>query len=101
MIIFYNCFGFPKKGVVFMSQLLSIIQRLQSMQNAEAQDDVPQRLFEVNGKTLCQVKFFPATNMFEVEEYDKDQNKQKYQFDDIDMAAIEIFEVVQEEKNPS
>jgi len=50
---------------------------------------------------LCQVKYFPGTKTFEVEEYDKDSNKQKYQFDDIDITAIEIFEIVQEEKNPS
>ncbi|MBW8348720.1 YkuJ family protein [Bacillus sp. IITD106] len=84
-----------------MSQLLSIIQRLQSMQKTEGNEEVPQRLFEVNGKTLCQVKYFPVTQTFEVEEYDKDSNKQKYQFDDIDITAIEIFEIVQEEKNPS
>ncbi|MCJ8006088.1 YkuJ family protein [Lederbergia wuyishanensis] len=84
-----------------MSQLLSIIQRLQAMQKTEAHEDIPQRLFEVNGKTLCQVKYFPGTKTFEVEEYDKDSNKQKYQFDDIDITAIEIFEIVQEEKNPS
>ncbi|MBS4177301.1 YkuJ family protein [Lederbergia citrea] len=84
-----------------MSQLISIIQRLQTMQNAEEHEEVQQRLFEVNGKTLCQVKYFPASGTFEVEEYDKDNNKQKYQFDDIDIAAIEIFDIVQEEKNPS
>lgn len=84
-----------------MSQLMSIIQRLQTMQQQSEQDEVQQRLFEVNGKTLCQVKFYPATNMFEVEEYGKDQEKQKYQFDDIDMASIEIYEIVQEEKEQS
>lgn len=82
-----------------MSRLLSIIQRLQTMQNV-GEEDFQQRLFEVNGKVLCQVKYFPATNTYEVEEYDKDQ-KQKYQFDDIDIAAIEIFDIVQDEKNPS
>ncbi|HLU21841.1 YkuJ family protein [Lederbergia graminis] len=84
-----------------MSQLAGIIQRLQSMQKSEDHEDLPQRLFEVNGKVLCQVKYFPATNMYEVEEYDKDRYKKKYQFDDIDMAAIEIFEIVQEEKTSS
>ncbi|HEY4553387.1 MAG TPA: YkuJ family protein [Bacillaceae bacterium] len=82
-----------------MSQLLSIIKRLQAMQEANQDEDIQQRLFEVNGKVLCQVKFFPATSTFEVEEYDKDNNKQKYQFDDIDITAIEIFDIVQEEKS--
>lgn len=80
-----------------MSKLLGIIQRLKAMQEAEQQDEVQQRLFEVNGKTLCQVKYFPATGTFEIEEYDKDNKKQKYQFDDIDITAIEIFDIVQEE----
>ncbi|RWR12426.1 YkuJ family protein [Siminovitchia fortis] len=80
-----------------MSQLLGIIQRLQTMQSMEGQEDVPQRQFEVNGKVICQVKYFSGTGTFEVEEYDKD-NKQTYQFDDIDAAAIEIFDIVQEEK---
>lgn len=84
-----------------MSQLLSIIQRLQTMQNAADQEDIPQRFFEVNGKVLCQIKYFPVSKTYEVEEYDKDNNKQKYQFDDIDIAAIEIFDIVQEGKNPS
>ncbi|GIN19119.1 MAG TPA: DUF1797 domain-containing protein [Bacillus bacterium] len=81
-----------------MSQLLGIIQRLQTMQSMEGQEEVPQRQFEVNGKVICQVKYFSGTGTFEVEEYDKDKNKQTYQFDDIDAAAIEIFDIVQEEK---
>ncbi|MFD1705722.1 YkuJ family protein [Siminovitchia sediminis] len=82
-----------------MSQLLGIIQRLQTMQNMEGHEDVPQRQFEVNGKVICQVKFFSNTGTFEVEEYDKDKNKKTYQFDDVDAAAIEIFDIVQEAKS--
>lgn len=84
-----------------MSQLLGIIQRLKAMQDAKETGEIQQRRFEVNGKTLCQVKFFPATDTFELEEYDEDKKVNKYQFDDIDITAIEIFDLVQEEKNPS
>ena len=84
-----------------MSQLMGIIQRLQSMQNMTDNDDFPQRQFEVNGKVICQVKFFPDKKTFEVEEYDKHKNKRVYQFDDIDATAIEIFDIVQEVKNLS
>lgn len=80
-----------------MSQLLSIIQRLQTMQTGNQHENAPQRLFEVNGKLLCQVKYFPATKTFEVEEYDENNQKQTYQFDNIDIAAIEIFDIVQDE----
>lgn len=37
---------------------------------------------------LCEVKFFQASNSFEVEIYG---DNSKYQFDDIDMTAIEIL----------
>ncbi|WP_018662992.1 YkuJ family protein [Heyndrickxia acidiproducens] len=82
-----------------MSQLLGIIQRLQAMQEATDTGEVQQRHFEVNGKTLCQVKFFPATNTFELEVYDDKKHSNKYQFDDLDIAAIEIFDIVQEGAN--
>lgn len=39
------------------------------------------------------MKFFQASNSFEVEIYG---DNSKYQFDDIDMTAIEIFETLQE-----
>lgn len=81
-----------------LSQLLGIIQRLQNMQNRSEGDEIPQRRFEVNGKVLCQVRYYPSTKIYEVEEYDDESGNQTYQFDDIDMTAIEIFEMVQEEK---
>lgn len=46
-----------------------------------------------NGTPVCEVKFFQASNSFEVEIYG---DNSKYQFDDIDMTAIEIFETLQE-----
>lgn len=81
-----------------MSQLTGIIQRLKSLQEGGENGEVQQRLFEVNGKTLCQVKFLPGKDTFELEVYDKDGKGNKYPFDDIDMTAIEIFELLQEEK---
>ncbi|GER68118.1 hypothetical protein BpJC7_27740 [Weizmannia acidilactici] len=82
-----------------MSQLLGIIQRLQAMQEAKDTGEVQQRRFEVNGKTLCQVKFFPQNGTFELEVYDGQKHANKYQFDDLDIAAIEIFDIVQEGSN--
>ncbi|MED1204253.1 YkuJ family protein [Heyndrickxia acidicola] len=79
-----------------MSQLLGIIQRLKTMQEAKDSGEVQQRRFEVNGKTLCQVKYFPATDTFELEVYDDDKKTNKYQFDDLDITSIEIFDLVQE-----
>lgn len=84
-----------------MSQLSGIIQRLKAMQEAKESGEVQQRRFEVNGKTLCQVKYFPATDTFELEVHDEDKKAHKYQFDDIDITAIEIFDLVQEERDPA
>lgn len=81
-----------------MSQLVGIVQRLKSLQESGEQGEIQQRLFEVNGKTLCQVKYFPNKDTFELEVYDNDGKGSKYPFDDIDMTAIEIFELLQEAK---
>ncbi|WP_088809490.1 MULTISPECIES: YkuJ family protein [Listeria] len=75
-----------------MSQLLGIIQRLNAMQEDEASETQARR-FEKDGKVICEVKYFRASNSFEVEIYELNS---KYQFDDIDMTAIEIFEALQE-----
>lgn len=82
--------GFERR--VKMSQLLGIIQRLHAMQEDESAETQARR-FEKNGTPVCEVKFFQASNSFEVEIYG---DNSKYQFDDIDMTAIEIFETLQE-----
>lgn len=87
-----------ERGRQYMSQLVGIVQRLKSLQEGGEQGEVQQRLFELNGKTLCQVKYFPNKDTFELEVYDKDGKGSKYPFDDIDMTAIEIFELLQEAK---
>ncbi|AKP46677.1 MULTISPECIES: YkuJ family protein [Bacillus] len=81
-----------------MSQLLGIIQRLKSLQEGSETGEVQQRLFELNGKTICQVKYFPNKDTFELEVFDQDGKSKKYPFDDIDMTAIEIFDLLQEER---
>ncbi|AQY51711.1 hypothetical protein PWEIH_01375 [Listeria weihenstephanensis FSL R9-0317] len=74
-----------------MSQLLGIIQRLQAMQEDETADTQSRR-FEKDGEPLCEVKYFHASNSYEIEIYG---DKNKYQFDDIDMTTLEIFEILQ------
>ncbi|EHX3712228.1 DUF1797 family protein, partial [Listeria monocytogenes] len=51
-----------------MSQLLGIIQRLHAMQEDESAETQARR-FEKNGTPVCEVKFFQASNSFEVEIY--------------------------------
>ncbi|EUJ33481.1 hypothetical protein MFLO_03023 [Listeria floridensis FSL S10-1187] len=75
-----------------MSQLMGIIQRLHAMQEDDAAE-AQSRRFEKDGKVVCEVKYFQASNSFEVE---MEEPKAKFQFDDIDITAIEIFEALQE-----
>ncbi|EUJ21359.1 YkuJ family protein [Listeria aquatica] len=75
-----------------MSQLKGIIQRLEAMQNDDAAETQSRR-FEKDGKVICEVKYFEPSQSFEIEIHDSNS---KYNFDDIDMTAIEIFEALQE-----
>lgn len=76
------------------SQLLAIIKRLEAMVDAEGLE--PQvRRFENNGTERCIVTFVPTEDgegTFEMEESD---THQVYQFDDVDLIAMEIYELLQ------
>ncbi|MDQ0860407.1 MULTISPECIES: YkuJ family protein [Bacillaceae] len=78
-----------------MSQLLGIITRLQSLQENATSNEPNQRFFEVEGEKRCSVKYFDKTDTFELEVFQKDEKPQSYQFDNIDMIAIEIFDLLQ------
>ncbi|MBM7586643.1 uncharacterized protein YkuJ [Bacillus pakistanensis] len=79
-----------------MSQLLGIIQRLKTLQDGTDHSETNQRFFEINGKKICQVTYMPTADTFELEVYKDDKKPNKYPFDDIDMTAIEIFDLLQE-----
>ncbi|MHC5267632.1 YkuJ family protein [Enterococcus sp. LJL98] len=73
------------------SQLVAIIKRLEAM--IEAQDNEVQiRRFEKDGVEQCIVSYDHSTETFELTE---SQSKQPYQFDNIDMVAIEIYDLIQ------
>ncbi|MBS2968657.1 YkuJ family protein [Metabacillus sp. KIGAM252] len=78
-----------------MSQLTGIISRLQSLQETAAGNEPSQRFFEVEGEKRCSVKYFEKNEMFELEVYEKGGKPQTYQFDNIDIIAIEIFDLLQ------
>ncbi|WP_027408305.1 YkuJ family protein [Anoxybacteroides tepidamans] len=80
-----------------MSQLLGIIQRLTQLRDQEPNgNEAPQRNFEVNGEKRCSVTYLAKTDMFILEVYEKGKKPKTYQFDNIDMIAIEIFELLHE-----
>lgn len=70
------------------SRLEKIIQRLQAMV-LDMTDDVQTRRFETQGRWVVTVHYSHLTTFFTVVKY---ETKEKYVFDSIDLAAIEIFE---------
>ncbi|MBM4764342.1 YkuJ family protein [Bacillus sp. B15-48] len=78
-----------------MSQLQGIITRLKSLQEQAENGEPAQRFFEVNGDRKCQVTFHPKTETYELEVYNEKDKPKKYQFDNIDMITIEIFDLIQ------
>ena len=73
------------------SQLSAIIRRLQVMMEDNGEIEV--RRFEKDGNERCVVKYNRDAETFELEEH---ASNQTYQFDDLDLVAIEIFELLQD-----
>ncbi|MBP2239949.1 uncharacterized protein YkuJ [Cytobacillus eiseniae] len=78
-----------------MSQLQGIITRLKNLQEQSKDGEPMQRFFEVNGERKCQVTYQPKNEMFELEVYHDKEKPKRYQFDNIDMITIEIFDLIQ------
>ncbi len=71
------------------SQLVAIIKRLDAMSNTEG--EVSSRRFEKDGEERGFVTFDPSTGTYTLEEI---ASKQKFEFDDIDLAAMEIYDLL-------
>ncbi|MBA4538073.1 YkuJ family protein [Bacillus aquiflavi] len=78
-----------------MSQLQGILTRLKSLQEQASGGEAAQRFFEVNGERKCQVTYHPKTKTYELEVFNMKEKSKKYQFDNIDMITIEIFDLIQ------
>ncbi len=72
------------------SQLVAIIERLDVMMKADT-NEVQSRRFEREGQERGFVTYDPATQTFELEEL---ATHQKFDFDDIDLAAMEIYDLL-------
>lgn len=72
------------------SQLKAIISRLEAMLADDSQIEV--RRFEADGEERCLVRYHRENESFEL--VDRTINE-SFQFDDIDVVAIEIFELLQ------
>ena len=73
------------------SQLVAIVQRLQTMAAQDSEIEV--RRFENDGVEKAIVTFNHEANSFELEDVETNQT---FQFDDIDLVTIEIFEMLQD-----
>jgi uncharacterized protein YkuJ len=78
-----------------MSQLQGILTRLKNLQEQSTNGEPAQRFFEVNGERKCQVTYQPKSSTYELEVYNDKEKPKRYQFDNIDMITIEIFDLIQ------
>lgn len=74
-----------------MTLLEGILSRLKNMVEKEEEAE---RYFEQNGVKKCKVAYHPKTTSFELKIYNEDGTNSTYQFDNLDMVAIEIFDVL-------
>ncbi len=73
------------------SQLVAIIKRLEAMVES-ADNELQVRRFEKEGVEKCTVTYDKATETFELTETD---SHQQYEFDNIDIVAMEIYDLIQ------
>ena len=71
------------------SVLNGIIQRLEAMTHTES--DVEVRRFEIEGVEKCQVAYVKESDTFELTDH---HSVSVFQYDDFDLVAIEIFEML-------
>ncbi|MDO4431874.1 MAG: YkuJ family protein [Aerococcaceae bacterium] len=71
------------------SVLQGIIQRLDAM--THTQNNVEVRRFEVDGVEKCQITYVLDSDSFEMKD---STSGATFQFDDIDLVAIEIYDLL-------
>lgn len=72
------------------SQLVAIISRLDAMVKASGNEPQSRR-FEKDGDERGVVTYNPSSETFTLEEV---ATKQRFEFDNIDLAALEIFDLL-------
>lgn len=73
------------------SQLKAIINRLEAMTTDDSEVEV--RRFEKEGEERCVVRYDRESASFELEDHTVADTT--FRFDDIDLVAIEIYELIQ------
>lgn len=72
------------------SQLVAIISRLDAMMKSNG-DEIQSRRFEKDGEERGVIAYNPVSGIFTLEEV---ATNQKFEFDNIDLAAMEIFDLL-------
>ncbi|MDO4425152.1 MAG: YkuJ family protein [Planctomycetia bacterium] len=72
------------------SQLKAIITRLEAMTADDSSVDV--RKFEKDGAERCTVTFDRERQMFLLDDHSENED---FEFDDIDLVAMEIYDLIQ------
>ena len=73
------------------SQLVAIIKRLEAMVES-ADNELQVRRSDKEGVEKCTVTYDKATEKFDLTETD---SHQQYEFDNIDIVAMEIYDLIQ------
>lgn len=78
-------------GKFFMksSVLLGILQRLEAMTHTQSDTEV--RRFELEGTEKCQVTYVKERDEFELRD---SSTGDTFEFDDIDLVALEIYDIL-------
>ncbi|MGL5900976.1 MAG: YkuJ family protein [Lactobacillaceae bacterium] len=71
------------------SELAGIISRLVAMQDGNG--EIKTRHFEKNGEDLAKVTYDEDNQIFQIDEL---KNGESYKFDNIDLVAIEIYDIL-------
>lgn len=73
-------------------RLIQIIRRLEAMVD-DRHPGVQTRLFNIYGIPQCEVKYFPESRRFKVSSF---RPKQSFEFDKLDLAAIEVYQCLED-----
>ena len=79
--------------MIYMETSLSqIINRLVAMVD-DRHPGVQSRMFNLYGISLCEVQYFPNSSRFRVEKFRPEQH---FEFDKLDLAAIEVYQCLED-----
>ncbi|SYW06914.1 putative RNA-specific modification enzyme subunit [Oenococcus oeni] len=77
------------------SEITPIINRLEAMVKDQSGQEVQARNFDLYGLNLARVSFDRRTNIFTIKEF---RDNHVFKFDNIDLVAIDIYEILRDLK---